>query len=120
MSNRDRELALRSAALNQQRQRLQQQKQALHDGALALCKQPRTLVGAALAGFILARMNPLPHVTRQTSPVGATDTPGTGSFRATLQAVLLSLAPILLKQAITAGFAAREKKHRGDEPFLER
>ncbi len=120
MSNRDRELALRSAALNQQRQRLQQQKQALHDGALALCKQPKTLAGAALAGFILARMSPLSHSARQTSRAGATGTTGTGSFRATLQAVLLSLAPILLKQAITAGFSARKTTHRGDEPFLER
>jgi hypothetical protein len=120
MSSRARELALRSAALNQQRQRLQQQKQALHDGALALCKQPGTLACAALAGFILARINPLPHVTRQTSPAGATGAPGAGSFRATLQALLLSLAPILLKQAITAGFAAREKTHRRDEPVLDR
>lgn len=120
MSKLDRELALRSAALSQQRRNLRQRRQVLHQDVMALCKRPTTLACAALAGFVLARLNPLALAGRRPSPAAASGKSIAGGVVSTLQVVLVSLAPTLLKRAFTASLSARERSHRGDDWFADR
>lgn len=112
MSKLEHSIALQSAKLNGQRGRLQQRKQALRHGVMAYCKQPGTLACAALAGFVLARMVPTALASRLQSPANSSGPPATGGFAGTLRAVLPSVAPTVIKWAITKGFASRERALR--------
>jgi hypothetical protein len=114
MSKLDHKIALQSAMLTGQRLRLQQQKQSLHLGIMAFCKRPATLGCAALAGFVLARIYPTAFTGRLQTPVNGSgpSAAGTGSLAGTLRIVLISVAPTLIKRAITAGFASRDRALR--------
>lgn len=111
MSKLDHEIALQSAMLSGQRLRLQQQKQNLHVGAMAYCKRPATLACAALAGFVFARILPSAFTRKLQTPASGSDpsSTGTAGLAGTLRVVLLSVAPTLIKWAITTGFASRDR-----------
>lgn len=106
MSKRDHEIARQSATLTQRRLRLHQQQQALHQGVTALCKKPSTLACATLTGFVLARICPMVYGVKLQPSADGTGTSGTSGIMTTLRVVLISLAPTLLKQAITAGISS--------------
>jgi hypothetical protein len=106
MSKRLDTIALQSATLTQRRLRIHQRKQALHDDAMALCKQPSTLACAAFAGFVLARTIPMAGTVGLRPSPDATGASGMSSIANTLRVVLIGVAPTLIRQAITAGLAS--------------
>jgi hypothetical protein len=106
MSKRIDAIAMQSATLTQRRLRIHQRKLALHDDAMAMCKQPSTLACAAFAGFVLARIIPMAGaVGLRPSPDG-TGTSGMSSIANTIRVVLIGVAPTLVRQAIAAGLAS--------------
>jgi len=112
MSKLDHRIALQSAMLTGQRQRIAQRKQTLHLGVMAFCKRPTTLACATLAGFVLARISPTAFIGMPQTPASRSGAPVTGGFAGTLRVVMLSVAPALIKRAITAGFASRDRALR--------
>jgi len=112
MSKLDHRIALQSAMLTGQRQRIAQRKQTLHLGVMAFCKRPTTLACATLAGFVLARTAPAAFIGVLGRTASASGSPVTGGLAGTLRVVLLSVAPAVINWAITADFASRDRALR--------
>lgn len=114
MSKLSHKIALQSAMLSGQRQRIQQRKQALHVGVMAFCKRPTTLACATLAGFVVARVSSKAFTGRLQTPASESGPPvaGTASLAGTLRVVLLSVAPALIKWALTTALASHDRALR--------
>lgn len=112
MSKLDHKIARQSAMLAGQRLRLQQQRQTLGHGVMAYCKQPGTLACAALAGFVIARIYPAAYASRLHSPANGSGPPATGGIAGIVRVLLPSVAPTVIKWAITKGFASRDRALR--------
>lgn len=112
MSNLEHKIAQQSAMLTGQRLRLQQRKQTLHLGVIALSKRPATLACAALAGFVLARLYPTANARGLQAPANGSGPPATGGLAGTLRVVLASAAPAVIKWAITTALASRDRASR--------
>ena len=75
MAKLEHDISRLSATLGRRRHRIKLQKQVLREGAMELCKQPRTLVTAAVSGAVLERAL-VDARTGQPSSAGAASAPG--------------------------------------------
>jgi hypothetical protein len=103
MSTLDYEIALQSSKIIRGRQAIRQKKLALHDGAVGLLKQPRTLVAAFLTGAVAARLYPALYARKHLAAADAGYPPVRGRIMTTVRLMLFSLASTWFKEALKQG-----------------
>lgn len=99
MSKLQHDIAMHSATLTLRRQHLRKQSWELRSGILQFCKQPTTLVGAAVTGAVLAHLMPHKYAKTRVDNKETSNRALPGAVSTTLRFLLISAFSTWLKSA---------------------